>query len=61
MKDTLSNIVAVLLIVLEAINAYLQANTGNGEINYFQLALAVLGAVIAYLTGKKQDLKSKAE
>ena len=60
MKDTISNIVAIVLVIAGAVNGYLQSQSGNGEINYFQLGLAVLGAVIAYLTGKKQDLNGKA-
>ena len=58
MKDTLSNVVAVIFVVAGAINAYLQST--NGDVDYYQLGLAVLAAVISYLTGKKQDLSGKA-
>lgn len=58
MKDTLSNVVAIISVVAGAINAYLQSTTG--DINYYQLGLAILLAVISYLTGKKQDLSGEA-
>lgn len=58
MKDTLSNVVAVIFVVAGAINAYLQST--SGDVDYYQLGLAVLAAVISYLTGKKQDLSGKA-
>lgn len=59
MKDTISNVIAIVLVIAGAANTALQAQTGNGEINWFQLAFAILAAVVAYLTGKKPDLSGK--
>lgn len=59
MKDTLSNAVAIILVIAGALNTYLQSLNG-GEINWLQLILVIGGAVIAYLTGKTQDLSGKS-
>lgn len=60
MKNLLSNIIAWILVIVGAINGYLQS-IGTGEIDWFQMLVFVAGAVIAYLTGKTQNLKGKAE
>ena len=56
-KDKLTNIIAVIVVIAGAINAYLQTLTG--DINWFQLAAAVLTAVIAWYTGKDSNGKAK--
>lgn len=56
-KDAISNILAFVLVIAGAANAYLQ--NVSGDIDYFQLAIAVIGAVVAYLTGKGGDAKPK--
>ena len=57
LKDIITNIVALILVIGGAINAYLQSTTG--EINWFQLVFAVLGAIVAYFTGKAGNGKAK--
>lgn len=57
LKDIITNIVALVMVIGGAINAYLQSV--NGEINWFQLSFAVLGAIIAYFTGKAANGKAK--
>ena len=57
LKDIITNVVAIIMVIGGAINAYLQSVTG--EINYFQLAFAVLGAIVAYFTGKTGNDKAK--
>ena len=54
LKNTISNIVAIVLVALGAVQTYLQ---GVNEINWLQLALLVGGAIISYLTGKGSDGK----
>jgi len=53
LKDKLSTIVAIVLVVFGAVDAYLQSLVG--DINWFQLAMAIIIAIIAYLTGKKPN------
>lgn len=55
-KDTITNVVAIALVVLGAVQAYLDS-LGTGEINWLQLAFAIGAAVIAYFTGKGLDGK----
>jgi uncharacterized membrane protein YfcA len=50
LKDTISNIGAIVIVIAGAVNAYIQAQTG--PINWFQLAVVVVVAVIGVLTGK---------
>lgn len=57
-KDAISNVVSFALVVLGAVNAYLQS-IGTGEIDWFQLAVFVAGAIISYLTGKGSNAKAK--
>jgi hypothetical protein len=57
LKDILTNVVAIILVIGGAINAYLQSTVG--DIDYVQLAFAVLGAIIAYFTGKAGNGKAK--
>ena len=56
-KDAISNVLAFVLVIAGAANAYLQ--NVSGDIDYFQLAIAVIGAVVAYLTGKDSHGKPK--
>jgi len=59
LKDKLTTWVAIILVVVEAVNAYLQS-TADG-INWYQLVMAVIVAVIAYLTGKKPNGTAKSD
>ena len=56
-KDTFTNIIAFAMVIVGAINVYMQSLVG--EINWLQLAMVVLGAVVAYFTGKSGDGKAK--
>jgi hypothetical protein len=58
LKDTITNIVAYILVALGALNTFLQANAGQ-PINWQQLVLFVTGAVISYLIGKQPNGKTK--
>jgi uncharacterized membrane protein YfcA len=55
-KDKLSNWAAILIVVIGAITTYLQSSDLS-NVNWGQVALIGLSAVIAYLTGKPTDLK----
>ena len=50
MVNILTNIVAIVLVIAGATQAYLQSI--NGDFNIWNLLLYVAGAVIAYFTGK---------
>ena len=53
-KDTITNIVAIALVVLGAVDAYFKVNQGQ-DINWINFGFCVLSAIVAYFTGKKAD------
>lgn len=55
MKNTITNIIAFLLVVLEPINSYL--NTQDFNLSTFLVCLG--GAVIGWFTGKKNETVQK--
>lgn len=57
-KDAITNVVAFIMVIGGAVNAYIQSLNG-GDINWYQLAMAVIVAIISYLTGKGSNAKSK--
>jgi hypothetical protein len=57
-KDILTTIFAIVSIVAGAVNAYLQS-IGTGEIDWFQLGIAIIVALVAYLTGKNPNGTTK--
>jgi len=59
LKDTITTIFAVLMAIAGAVNAFLQANTGTDKINWYQLLVAVVVAVVAYFTGKNPNGSTK--
>jgi hypothetical protein len=56
LKDKLTNIVALVIVIGAAIKTFLDASTGQ-DINWLQLVFAVAVAVIGWLTGKNSDGK----
>jgi hypothetical protein len=58
LKDKITNIGALIVVIIGAINAYLQSSTGDG-VNYGQLVLAIVVAVIGFFTGKTGDGMAK--
>ena len=56
LKNTLTNIVAGVIVVVTALQTALEANAGN-DINWFSVVAAVAIAAIGYLTGKTGDGK----
>ena len=59
LKDTITTIFAILMVIAGAVNAFLQANTGTDTINWYQLAVAIIVAVVAYFTGKNPNGSTK--
>ena len=55
-KDTLSSIIAVLIVFFEPINYWLMSNE---PFNWKTFVSSMLVAAIAYFTGKNADLSSK--
>ena len=58
LKDKMTNIIALILVVCGSANAYLESLNG-GDVNIFMLIFSIGGALIAYFTGK--DSKGKAK
>lgn len=58
LKDNITTIASYLMVAAGAINAYLQINAGK-DINWFQLAVTVILAVTAYMTGKNPNGTTK--
>ena len=58
LKDAITNVVAFLLVVLAAVQGYL-GTLGGEEINWYTLVITVVGAIVAYLTGKGSNAKPK--
>lgn len=57
MKNTITNIIGFLLVLLEPIETYLM----NNEFEWQTFGVTVLAAVVAYLTGKGSDGKKTNE
>lgn len=57
LKNTVTNILAIVLVIGGAANSYLESTTG--DINYLTLGVAIVTALIAYYTGKDKDGKKK--
>lgn len=60
LKDKISTALAILLVLLGAVNTYIQANAGK-PVDYTQLSLFVISAVISYLTGKNPNGSTKTD
>ncbi|MDD4291990.1 MAG: hypothetical protein PHX51_07145 [Clostridia bacterium] len=59
MKNTITNIVAVVLLAGGAIQTYIQTLSADAEINILQLILVVGGAIVAWYTGKNKQGKTE--
>jgi hypothetical protein len=57
-KDKLTNWLAVILVIGGAVNAYLQVNAGQ-PIDWMQLIMIAVGAVVSYFTGKAANGTAK--
>lgn len=57
-KNLISTIVAVVSVIVGAVNAYLQS-IGTGEVNYFQLAIFVIVAVLGWFQGRNANGRKK--
>lgn len=54
LKDTLTNILSVVTVIIGAASAYFQQSTDEG-INWAQLGIAIVVAIVAWFTGKKPN------
>lgn len=59
LKDKLTNIFAYAIVIATAADTYIKA-IGDQEINWYNFGMAIIVAVISYLTGKKADGTKKA-
>lgn len=55
-KDLISNIVAIILVIVTVVQGYIEA-VGDQPINWYILVATVAGAIIAYFTGKNGNLR----
>jgi uncharacterized membrane protein len=56
-KNTVTNVIAVIIVVGSSVNSYLESVTG--DINWITLGVGVVTAVIAWYTGRDKDGKKK--
>jgi F0F1-type ATP synthase membrane subunit a len=54
LKDKLTNVLAFVVVIATSADTYLKASAGE-DINWFNLGMAVVVAVVSYMTGKKAD------
>lgn len=59
-KDWLTNIFAILLVIATAANAYFQSLPSDGSIDWFELIVGIIAALIAYFTGRNSDGSKKS-
>jgi hypothetical protein len=59
-KDTITNYAAIILLVVGAVQTFLQANAGK-PIDWGQLTLFVIGAVCSYFIGKTPNGQTKTD
>ena len=60
LKDILTNILSLLMGVIAAIQIYL-GTLGEQNINWVTLIVTVVGAIVAWFTGKGGDGKAKTD
>lgn len=58
LKDKLTNVLAIIIIIAGVLNTYMQS-IGDEPINWYQLVIALVGAVVSWFTGKTADGKTK--
>lgn len=59
-KDTLTNIAAVVILVFTAIQEYMATIPVDGTIDWFKVIAAIVVAVVAWFTGKNANGTKKA-
>lgn len=59
-KGIISTVVAVVSVIVGAVNAYLQS-IGTGEISWFQLAVFVFLAVLGWFQGRNANGSKKTQ
>lgn len=60
LKDIISNILSLVMAVTAAVQVYI-GTLGDGSINWYTLIITVIGAVVAWLTGKDGRGKPKTD
>jgi len=60
LKDIISNILSLFMAVTAAVQVYI-GTIGDGSINWYTLIITVIGAVVAWLTGKDSYGKPKTD
>ncbi|MEE9439771.1 MAG: hypothetical protein V3V14_12270 [Saprospiraceae bacterium] len=57
LKNTLTNILGFIIIIITTINAYLE--NLSGDIDWMKLAVGIILAVGSYIQGKDKNIKAK--
>ena len=60
LKDILTTVVGIGFLVFTAVQQYLATLAPDGQINWFQLVVAVVVAIIGFFTGRNPDGSAKA-
>ena len=60
LKDTLTTIAGLALLIFTAIQQYIASIPVDGSIDWFKLIAAVVVAVVAYFTGKNANGTKKS-
>ncbi len=60
LKDIITNILALVMAVISAVQVYL-GTLGDQAINWYTLIITIVGAVVAWLTGKDSYGKPKVD
>ena len=60
LKDILTNVLSLIMGVIASVQIYL-GTIGEGEINWITLIVTVVGAIVAWFTGKGGDGKAKKD
>jgi len=58
-KNTITNIIAIVIAVATSANTYFESISTTAEINWITLGTGILTAVIAWYTGRDKDGKKK--
>ena len=60
LKDIITNVLALVMAVISAVQIYI-GTLGDQAINWYTLTITVVGAIVAWLTGKDSYGKAKVD
>lgn len=60
LKDIITNILALIMAVISAVQVYF-GTLGDQSINWYTLIITIVGAIVAWLTGKDSYGRAKVD